>query len=181
MQIIPIVLTSSFLSSVLTSAINWLIQKNNYKNEYYKKILDRRLDAYENVETLIASMKVLIHSESGQLCNDFCSFGKSKFDGYMNSIVLVITKSLWLNPEISNLLSEYNVFLLQNIEYKIDKNINCDDELERLGILNRDKIQDFRHKIENLLYKDLKNLHKIKAFFAQKRDLSKILINLKET
>lgn len=163
-QIITLVLTSSVISAGLTSWVNWLIQRNNYKNDFFKKLLDKRLSAYEQVESLIGILRPLIHYEQGRLCNLFLTHGKEHFDNFVISLAATSFNSIWLNEKISDKITEFNVFIIQEIDYQIDENKNVDEELIRLGIMNREKIKSFRLEFEKLLYNDLKNLHKLKPF-----------------
>jgi hypothetical protein len=66
-QIVLAILSSSFLSAGLTSLANYYIQKTNYKNEYYKKILDKRIFAYEEVETLLIKTRLHLLDHENQL------------------------------------------------------------------------------------------------------------------
>jgi hypothetical protein len=163
-QIITIILTSSLLSSVLTAWVNWLLQKNNYKNDFYKKLLDKRISAYEEIEKLLVLLKTLVHIEKDKLCPQFCHFGKEYFDNFVISLAATSLNSFWLSNEMSHKITEFNIFLLQEIDYNIDENKNEDEELIRLGIINRERIKELRLEIEKIMYQDLKKLHDIKAF-----------------
>ena len=166
-EIFTAILTSSFLSAGLTAWVNWRIQNNNYKNDFYKKLLDKRIKAYESVERLICSLKQLVHIKESELCNQFCYLGKDHFDRFIISITA--QDSFWLNDDISGKITQFNIFIIQKISYKIDKTKNPDEELIRLGIVNRDKIKEKRLELEDLLYQDLKGLHKIKSFIKNRK------------
>ncbi|SHI59780.1 hypothetical protein SAMN02745146_1138 [Hymenobacter daecheongensis DSM 21074] len=171
MNTISIILTSSLLSAFLTNIVNWLIQKNNFKNDYYKKLLDKRLNAYEEVEALISRMKPLIHLEDGNACNIFFTTGKHEYEMFVISLMKPLMSSFWLSNAVSNKITELNVFLLNEISYKIE---DLSDEqaatiLENLGIKHRETIRNIRKEIENLLYSDLKTLHNISSFVKNPR------------
>lgn len=166
MDTIPIILTSSLLSAFLTSFVNWLIQRNNYKNDYYKKLLDKRLSAYEEVESLTSKMRLLIHLEDGNVCNAFFSSGRQEYELFVISLMAPSMSSFWLSGEVSSKITELNVFLLNEVSYRIE---DLSDEqaaitLEKLGVKHRESIKAIRKEIEMLIYKDLKTLHQIPQF-----------------
>jgi len=167
--IVSIILGSSLLSAILTSIVNWYLQKSNYRNEYYKKLLDKRLKAYEEVEFFIAKLKPVIHLGGSNICNAFFCKGINEFNEFRISITPAIISSFWLNHDLSLKLTEFNVFILNDIFYQIDKSKNDNKELIRLGLSNRNKILQYRKDLEELLYKDFDNLHKVKSFIKSKK------------
>ena len=182
-QIFALILSSSVIAAGLTSLVNWYLQKDNYKNDYYKKILDKRLDAYNTVEQIIGQLKVIVRLESGHLCPVICSMGKTNFDQFIVGIVAGSYKSFWLSDEISGKLTEINVYLLQEIDNKINENLNPkeqDKQIMQLGVQHRDKIQTFRNELAEMLYKDFSGLHNIKKFIKSSRLQNTFSIRQKE-
>jgi hypothetical protein len=167
-NIITIILGSSLLSAFLAILGNWYLQKDNYRNEYYKKILEKRFEAYEGVGAIVSEMTTMVHMENG-LCNAFLAFGKHDFDEFAFKIVPLIMKSFWLDNKLANELTKFNVFLLNEITFEIKMDKNADLELRRLGVLNRNKIKEFRDNFEYYIKKDIKNLHEVTRFMKQKK------------
>lgn len=64
MDILTVVLSSSVVSAIVSALVGgWFslrTKQNEYANAYYKMILERRLAAYEEVERLIAAIKVAV-------------------------------------------------------------------------------------------------------------------------
>jgi hypothetical protein len=163
-DLITLVLTSSVLSAGLTAFVNWLLQKKNYRNEYYKKLLDKRIDAYEEVEDLVSRLTAMVNIGDGKMCNLICHLGYDHFSKFLISIMIPIKKGFWLSDNISGLLTELNVFLLNEIDNKIDEKGDPDKQLIELGIQNIEKIRSFRKNIQSQLYNDLRDLHNIRKF-----------------
>jgi len=113
-QIITIILSSSLISAVLTAWVNWLLQKNNYKNDFYKKLLDKRISAYEDIEKLLVLLKTMVHVEKDKLCVQFCHLGKDYFDNFVISLASTSLNSFWLSDKMSYKITEFNVLLLQD-------------------------------------------------------------------
>lgn len=163
-EIVTLILTSSLLSAGLTAFVNWVIQKRSYRNEYYKKLLDRRIDAYEEVENLVARLTGMVNVGGGKVCNLICHMGYDTFATFLISIMIPIRKAFWLSDDLAGMLTELNVFLINEIDNKIDENGDSGKQLIELGILNVESIRTYRKNIQSQLYKDLKDLHNIKKF-----------------
>lgn len=164
LQIVSIVLTSSFLGAIVTSFINWIIQSKNYKNEYYKKLLDKRIEAYEMIIFYIDQMKVIIDLGNGKTCHGFLGAGHEAYVNFNLSVALGTGKSFWLSSETAHHISTFNMFLHEEISNKIFNLENKDESLANLGIKHKELIFKLRLNIENQMQKDFKNLHNIEKF-----------------
>lgn len=163
-DLITLVLTSSLFAAGLTVVGNILLQRNNYKNDYYKKLLDKRIDAYENLEHTIGQLAQLTQMDDGRLSPLFCSMGRDYFDKFLIQLMAGSSKAIWLDSKTSHKLTELSIFLLQHIYNRVDEQGDWDEQLANLGALNRDKIKSFRLELENMLYKDLQTLHDVNKF-----------------
>lgn len=180
-NIILTILSSSLLSASLTATINWVIQKNNYKNDYYKKLLEKRLNAYDQVGFMISELKSIVRLENGELCNLFFTMGKEYYDKFcILNLIPISMSSFWLNEEISDQIRDINILLLHEIDNEVDKSKHIDAEILRLGVINRDKIVELRIKIEDLMLKDFKDLHNIKSFVKSEKPDKKVPIYTKK-
>lgn len=165
-NIFAAILTSSLISSALTSIVNWYIQRNNYKIDYYKKLLEKRIEAYEMIIFYIDEMKQIVDLNDGKSCHRFLSSGRGLYTAFSNSVALGTGKSFWLSYDVSNLVSKFNIFLHENINNQIQHlaEQDIDNKLRMLGIRHRDKITEFRISIENQVQNDFKDLHNIVKF-----------------
>lgn len=180
-QIITLILSSSVLSAILTSVANWLIQKENYQKEYYKKILDKRLEAYGIVEHIESSLKLHVRLDNSKLCPAFCASGKQEFDNLIIKVAEAINISFWLSSEISNKLTEINVYLLQEIEDKIDDNGDVNIQLAEIGTEKIEDIRKLRKELTTFLYNDFKSLHNVRKFIRKPKKIERFIIYSKES
>ena len=44
------------LGALITGGVNWFINRKNYEDDYYKKIIDRRITAYEKINEILADL-----------------------------------------------------------------------------------------------------------------------------
>jgi hypothetical protein len=74
-QLLVGVLSSSLIAGILGALIGgWFTlrgKRNDYANEYYKVVLARRVQAYEEVERLINMVKTAVLDQDGRLTTSF--------------------------------------------------------------------------------------------------------------
>lgn len=163
-DIISIVLSSSLLAAGLTFFGNRWLQRDSYKRDYYKKLLDKRLEAYEAVENILGQLSRHSQLDDGRISPMICALGQDHFSHFLLSIMQAVSKSIWLGDKTGMKLTELNIFLLSHIDHKIDENEEYDSQLIELGAQQRDHIKSFRRELGQLLYKDLQSLHDIESF-----------------
>jgi hypothetical protein len=163
-QVLTLLLSSSLLSAGLTSLITLLVSKANYKREYYKKLLDRRLNAYEEVELVINSLSTFIRTDKGELCPFVCAGGEQRRIEFLGMILRTSSHSLWLSSEVSGLLTELNVFMLNEIDNHISQNGDYNTQLEQLGAKNAATFRRLREELQDAMYSDLRNMSDIPKF-----------------
>ncbi|MEO8590601.1 MAG: hypothetical protein ABI432_14595 [Flavobacteriales bacterium] len=163
--VISLVLTSSVLAASLTAFMTWRVTRENYKNQYFAKLLDKRLDAYGTVEGILQDLKgFIVFEEDASMCPYVCAFGQEHFQNFIISLSAALGKSFWISDAVSNKLSDINAFIVINIQHQIDENGNYDDELQRLGILHHKRFRELRKELQALMYEDFQGLSRVSRF-----------------
>ena len=173
-EIILAIFSSSVISAILTSYFNWKIHNSNYKKEYYKKLLDKRIDAYESLHLLINKLSQKVNTEKGIVHGVFG--GSEMFTFIMTIMHNAQEKSFWLDDVTGHKLTELNVFLINNVSSYIDDSLPEEVLKEKyieLGIMHYEKIDEFRDTLNYFMNKELKGLYKIDDFFDDNRIGSK--------
>ena len=158
----------------MTSYFNWRIHNSNYKKDYYKKLLDKRIEAYENLNMLANSMSDLVDTENGIVHGILCS--KFTYNNFKTEIYKTMSKSFWLDNVTQNKLTELSAFLFNEIDKNIDDNWSEDVQNKKyseLSVKHFEKMQDFKKTIKYFLNNELKNLYKLDDFFNDNRDENK--------
>lgn len=174
LQIILAVISSSVLSSILISFINWKIHNSNYKKDYYKKILDKRLDAYESLNSLIK--KLSNHTILDNCIIHTIFLDDEFFLDFFIQLVKTIDFSFWLNHKTNSKLTELNVFIYNNIHSKISNNLSTEEKnrlYNELGEKHYDEIKIFKSYLVNRMNLDLINLYNVENFFEDSKKESK--------
>lgn len=170
-EIITLIVSSSVLSAILTGLVNMRIQNLNYKREYYKELIERRIEAQEQILKLINELRIQIKLDEGKLCNGICTAGEQRFESFSIQIALSVNISFWLSKELSDILLDFNIFLLNEITHEIKGNSQSekDRSLIDLGLQYHEELRKYREKIEKQLMIDFANLSNIKSFVKSKR------------
>lgn len=52
---------SAVISTIISNLCLWWHKKNDYKRDYYKKIIDKRIEAYEELEEFVFNIDKMIY------------------------------------------------------------------------------------------------------------------------
>ncbi|HEX2616233.1 MAG TPA: hypothetical protein VHL57_01760 [Flavobacteriales bacterium] len=167
--VVVLALSSSVIAAALTSFVTWRINAANYRREYYKKLLDRRLDAYERVEAVIEVLEMFIRRADGTLTPFVCAGGNERWLDFQVQLLQVKSRSVWLSDKVSGKLTELNVFLI-DVEDVAKESTAFDDNLEEIGAVNADRFRRFRQELQALLFQDFRILSDIPGFVKRMRE-----------
>jgi hypothetical protein len=167
-QILIAILSSSLLSAALTSGVNYYLTSVNYKNEYYKKLLDNRLLAYQDIYNFLNQLKMMIHdTEESTVTPYLLTKGVSELEKIIIEILLPIKNSIWVSDQVSEELTRLNV-LLHNLLNKAETFDDPDKALTKIGYEYIGELRSSRKEIERLMRSDFKNMHNIQTFFTDR-------------
>lgn len=169
-EIIALLISSSVLSAILTGIINLRIQNLTYKREYYKKIIERRIQAQEKILSLSNELKIQV-ALNDSLCNRICATGEDHYNSFATRVATSVDISFWLSNDLSSILLDLNIFLLNEITQKLngDSKAERDECLVNLGILHHEKLREYRKSIDQQLMNDFASMSNIKLFVKSKK------------
>ena len=167
-QIIALILTSSVLSAFITVCFQWVFKFLDYRLDYKKKVIDKRINAYESINSITWQLGFITQDGEKAWSGIFSS--KNYFDNFVTELILLRKDQIWLSERLLTKLQELNVLLtnLQNISNPIS-----DEEYKALGIQNFLIIRKFRVEIENIYRNDFSELYKVKKFLKNELDREK--------
>jgi hypothetical protein len=94
------ILTSTVAAAIVSSIISGFYSKHvkqqDYVNEYYKLIIKRRIEAYEQLERLIVSLKMSILSEDKKPYHFLFSQGNDSSAAY-TTVTNTLISALWMS------------------------------------------------------------------------------------
>lgn len=161
----------SFLGSIIVALIAfWAglkVQHNNYRDEYYKTVIQKRLEAYQFIESLLGVMRMTVYDETDHR-QYHAIFDNSEEDFFKSrhNLYKAIARCTWLSHEMLEALSA-----LDEIFYEIDDKIEKDRDVNvEIGKQYFRELVDAQRRIGDILIKDTERLHKVKSFLKSKRE-----------
>ncbi len=86
------------LGGVLVAGIYSLrVKRNEYVNDYYKKVIDRRMAAYEALESLVINLKIAVLDDDKRPHHFL--FAKYRWPEVHQQVFQVMSQALWLSDE----------------------------------------------------------------------------------
>jgi len=176
-ETIKILLASGVIAGIVSAIISYLtsirLKKMDFKNEYYKEILKKRLHAYEFIENQIAIMKSVVLDDDGKPYHMIFGQGESKFYEFQKNLMLAISYGLWIDNKTSETLDEIN-----NLFFNLNNHINkkSDSEIEEIGKEYYNRVSGLRIQLERDVKNGLYDLHDIKKIFKYKKRNKKRVI-----
>jgi hypothetical protein len=164
MDIWAIVLSSTVVSGIVSALVGgWFSlrsKQNEYTNVYYKMILERRLASYEEVEHLIAAIKIAVIDDDQKPYH----FLFSQDDDHVNvykTLVGTMSNALWLTDDLFELTRQLNLLVYTGTP--------GESGFIEFGKKNYTAIAELRTKLERLHARDMLLLHDVPAFLKSKK------------
>jgi len=177
-EMIKIILTNTVIATVLSTIVSTIVgiklKSLDYRNEYYKKVLDKRLEAYRFLEMQIAILKNTVLDDDKQPYHMIFSYGEDEFNKFQTNLITAIANSIWIHEDTVSEMESLN-----EIFFKISRKINnaSEDKVVAVGKEYDNQISTSRKKLEMLVRSDIHNLHDLKKFMKEKRDYGMRSIN----
>lgn len=179
------ILTSSAISAIVSSLFSEWQKRNDYKRDYYKKIIDKRLEAYEKLNKFICDMantrRIMNPDlnetyEEGTIIFD-CFVEKDSIKKSLEKTIDVLDYGVWYSEEISiNLvkMNEILAFAVTTVEhptvdnlkrYNLNKNIISNSYWHiNLGAYLYKEFDNIVKNIKKAIVNDRKTLCEVEDF-----------------
>ena len=156
---------AALVSSIASFWINRWSQRKSYDNEYYKIIINKRIEVYQFIERQIAVTKTTVLDNDGKPYYLFFKNNHDKYYEFQQNLFIASCNSMWLSASILDALGKMNqLFFTINQEITDDKNHNIE-----IGKKYYSQIQKIRNEVEKSFLIDFANLHDINSFFKDKK------------
>ncbi|MCL3780959.1 hypothetical protein EMN47_11250 [Prolixibacteraceae bacterium JC049] len=169
-ELLKTVITSSVFAGIISAVVSYFttlrLKKYDFKTEYYKEILKKRLNAYQYIENQIGVLKAVVMGDDKRPFHMMFSEGETKFLEYQQNLLVAISFSLWIDETTVKELEKLN-----NLFFNINNHVHNKDveKMEEIGKHYYQKISDLRFSLENSVKTGLYNLHDIKKAFKTKK------------
>jgi hypothetical protein len=164
-QLVALVFSSSVLAALISLAGNHVLAQLQFKRDYFKEIIGKRLNAYQQVDELIGILRMTTYDDSGRIAHALF-LNKAIYERATFIAAAAVGLSLYLSESIRDTLSKVNFILL-----KLPQNAS-EGEAFDIGVAERDALSELRQKLEHLVAADLLELYKVRRFLKTKRRLA---------
>lgn len=178
-NIVAVALTSSVVAALVSFISNTIIQRYQFRNEYYKQLLAKRLAAYEATERVLTSLIVVADYEpkgdEGQFQKftlNSILFSKQRHEEWFSLLAEAMNRSLWLSHGTTKVLTKLNALLMSikaKIRYGAGEEVRLQSHDERVKAHNiakefTTKLTEVQEALDRQVRIDLRSLHNINSF-----------------
>ena len=154
-------LGGALLAAVVAGVYNLRSKRNEYINDYYKTVIQRRIAAYEQLESLIIAFKTSVVDKDAKPYHLPFS-GEDRKQDVFKRLFLAMSQGLWLSEDAFRKTSELNYLLFRMPE--------AEGEAISFGKEHYEAIATARDALERILAADMLELHKVGRFLKGKKN-----------
>lgn len=179
MDNLNLILTSTLIAGIVSSIVSFLIsiqlKKVDFKHEYYKEILKKRLTSYQYIEAQLALLKTVVLDEKDHKpYHIIFSYGEDKLIEYQKNMVMAMGYSFWIDEDTVQSIEKLNE-LFYGVNLKVNGKSN--NEIIEIAKTQYENISELRFQLENSAKRGLYNLHDIKKASKIKKSNTKRIIS----
>ncbi len=179
-DIFKIIMASSLgggvLGAAITSFVNFLLTRRNFKFKSYEEIVKKRFVAYEKMSKVNMRLNFYIRENDDTIIPEIFSNGLRSFEDFQLILLDAFTDSFWLDKKTGDLLTELGVNLSN---WTAEAQATKEPDLALIQIALRDKIiiKNLTKRIAQQLRNELLNLHEVEKFVNRRtKDTTKFPI-----
>jgi hypothetical protein len=153
-------LLGGVIGSLLTGWFLLRSKEKEYKNDFFKIVINKRVDGYEHLEAFIQAFKTMVLDTDNRPYH----FPFSSHELHTESLILLgnaIDRGLWLSNNALEKVRELNRFQFQTP--------NEDSERIEFGKEHYEEIANIRATLETIVATDMLQLHKVEPFLSTKK------------
>lgn len=169
-ELLKVVLTSSIFAGLISVFVSYFtsrhLKKIDFRNEYYKEILKKRIQAYEYILKQIEVLKAVVLDDDKKPYHNIFCYGEDKFIEFQQNLLKAISLSIWIDDKTTEQLE-----ILNNLFFNLNNKMGGISKSEIVGIGKEyyKKISDKRFDLENSVKRGFYDLHNLKKIFKPKK------------
>ncbi|SEJ89755.1 hypothetical protein SAMN05660742_12266 [Propionispira arboris] len=139
--------------AIVTGFMSMWLSKKHYRDDYYKKILDKRIDAYDEVYLFLRgwSEKKEFIKDGEKYAEFFCMFvNEDELGRNIKQMQKVIRLEQWLNSETVEILHEINIFLEDTYILIVKRNNDILSNKYLCSEEDQNKFNHYKNNLENV-------------------------------
>ena len=181
------IIMSGVTAGVVSGFMTFWLKRIEYRNNYYRRIIDKRLTVYEIIEKdIFYALNSLRRFEGNKFSHAIFVNGIAGFQGFKVALTNVLQKKIWISNNTGHLLDklEMGINEIRDIWIKMTSENKDIDEINKaftgFGIRKFSFFRELHMDIEKAAKSDLKTLHKVWKYLKEERTLSADNIGVKK-
>ena len=164
MEILWAILSSAVVAALISALANVWMYKRKYKDDYYKMVIAKRMEAYAKVENVYKLLKTYTTEDYGTSAYGLIFNDTQTLYVFHKKLYDAISDNTWLSKELNEDLQYLNDMLIR-FEQELNKS-NVD--IKELGKLKNPIFAEIRTFIDKHYTKDMLTLYDVKGFLKSK-------------
>jgi hypothetical protein len=161
--LMPII--SAGVSAVVSYYVSLFLKDKEYKNDYYKKVIDKRMAAYQYVENLILELQYYTVGNDGRKFHPVF-LDTEKYKVFFTHLKTAVKSGIWLSNNAESQLSHLNKVIF---DASMKADFSKVEDLIEAGKANYEIIRSMNGKLKEMLRYDLHHMHDAERFFTYRR------------
>lgn len=163
MIILAVILSSAVIAAVISSIMTLYVTERHFRNEYYKKIIEKRFHALEYLNWLISLLKIAIPDKDGKTYHAIFSDDGSEYKKVMSELANKCS-DFWVSNKTQSAILKLNKEFFRCHLLLEESN---GDAIE-VGKREYFEIGKLRDNLEENVLGELPTLHKVRRFLREK-------------
>ena len=174
-EMLAIIAGSGVLSALITLYGEGKLRSNDYKRDYYKKIIDKRIDAYEKMAKVLGRIGTkAYYSIDGENKEIYVCFEDYESLECANSeLISILNEVQWISPQTYKELWRLNDVIASVFDRVLEDSkegkVWTPGDFRDAGLNEFENIKNFLIVVNNARLKDMAKLDKVEEFFKEQK------------
>lgn len=159
-------LISVVISTIVSTVVSFKLKHLEYRNEFYKIIINKRLNVYEHLERQLAVLKTSVFDDTdSKVYYHIFAYTESEFHEFQQNLMIAMNFSFWVCSDTQEKMKELsNVFFEISNKFDLSKG----KDLIKAGKDYYLNINRIRNDLEVMFTKDMLKLYDVKSFIKKR-------------
>jgi hypothetical protein len=163
MAIVGLVLSSAVIGALISNIKTLYVTERNFRNEYYKKIIEKRFQAHEYLNGLISSLKIAVPDKDVRSYHAIFSGNGREFKNIMSELANKGSDFWVTNKTHAAILALNKEFFRCHLLLE-----EMNGDAIEVGKKEYFEIGKLRDSLEDSVLGELLTLHKVRRFLREK-------------
>jgi hypothetical protein len=161
---------AAVVSAIISLIAGVILKGKEYKNDYFKKVIDKRIKAIEALEACISLFSSYYESTEGQVLYHTILVDDTGAEVFNEAVDEVKKYGIWYSPATAINIRKFSNFASSTL-------MDCRDESangkEKIALRVFIYLEHNRAVLEECIRNDMASLHKVKEFFKSMAKVKK--------